>query len=85
MFDFRSPAGLMVIAALVGAAVLQSEIVHPAFGIIGLILAPLFLLGSMEFVGSHETHGWKFAGMLVPLAYIGWSLWLLAMGIALLI
>src|SRR5918996_2340978 len=70
---------------LVGAAVVQSEIVHPAFGIIGLFLAPLFLVGSMEFVGSNETHGWKFAGMLVPLAYIGWSLWLVAMGIALLI
>jgi hypothetical protein len=70
---------------LVGAAVLQSEVLHPAFGVIGLILAPLFLLGSMEFVGSNETKGWKFAGTLVPIAYIGWSLWLLAMGMALLI
>src|ERR687892_696438 len=31
---------------LVGAAVLQSEVLPPAFGVIGLILAPLFLLGS---------------------------------------
>jgi hypothetical protein len=70
---------------LVGVAVLQSEVSHPAFGIIGLILVPLFLLGSMEFVGSHERHGWKLAGAVVPIAYIGWSLWLLAMGIGLLI
>jgi hypothetical protein len=70
---------------LVGAAVLQSEVLHPAFGVIGLILAPLFVVGSMEFVGSNETKGWTFAGTLVPIAYIGWSLWLLAMGIALLI
>jgi len=70
---------------LVGAAILQTEVLHSAFGVIGLALAPLFLLGSMEFVGSNEAHGWKFAGTLVPVAYIGWSLWLLAMGIALII
>ncbi|MGH2808256.1 MAG: DUF4386 domain-containing protein [Actinomycetota bacterium] len=69
---------------LVGAAVLQSDVLHPAFGIIGLILAPLFLLGSAEFVGPNESEGWKFSGALVPIAYIGWSLWLLAMGIGLL-
>lgn len=71
--------------ALVGAIVLQSEILHPAFGIVGLILAPCFLVGSMEFVGSNEKEGWKFAGTLVPMAYIGWSLWLLALGILLLV
>jgi hypothetical protein len=70
---------------LIGIAVIQSELLHPAFGLIGLILAPLFLLGSMEFVGSFEANGWKVAGSLVPIAYIGWSLWLLAMGIALVI
>lgn len=70
---------------LVGAAVLQSEVVHPVFGVIGLLLAPLFLIGSAEFVGSHEKEGWKTAGTLVPIAYIGWSLWLLALGIALLV
>ena len=67
----------------VGIAVIQSDLLHPAFGIIGLVLAPLFLIGSMEFVGANEKEGWKFAGALVPIAYIGWSLWLLAQGIAL--
>jgi Domain of unknown function (DUF4386) len=70
---------------LVGVAVIQSDVLHPAFGIIGLILAALFLIGAMEFVGSFESGGWKFAGKLVPIAYVGWSLWLLAMGIVLLI
>ena len=70
---------------LVGATILQSEVLHPVFGVIGLLLAPLFLLGSMEFLGSNEPEGWKLAGTVVPVAYIGWSLWLLAMGIALLI
>ncbi len=70
---------------LVGATILQSEVLHPVFGVTGLLLAPLFLFGSMEFLGSNEPEGWKLAGTIVPLAYIGWSLWLLAMGIALLI
>ena len=70
---------------LVGAAILQTEVLHTAFGVVALILAPLFLLGSMEFVGSNEAHGWKVAGTLVTVAYIGWSLWLLAIGIALII
>jgi hypothetical protein len=70
---------------LVGVAAIQSDVLHPAFGIIGLILAALFLIGAMEFVGSFESGGWKFAGKLVPIAYVGWSLWLLAMGIVLLI
>lgn len=70
---------------LVGAAILQTEVLHSVFGFTGLVLAPLFLLGSMVFVGSNEARGWKVAGTLVPVAYIGWSLWLLAIGIALII
>jgi len=70
---------------LVGLAVIQSEVLHPAFGIVGLILAPLFVIGAMEFVGSFEQRGWKFAGGVVPIVYIGWSLWLLATGISLII
>jgi hypothetical protein len=68
--------------ALVGIAVLQSDMVHPVFGIVGLVLAPLFLVGSVEFVGGNEREGWSVASTLVPVAYIGWSLWLLALGIA---
>ena len=71
--------------ALVGVALLQSNLLHPLFGIVGLVLAPLFVLGSLEFVGPFEPGGWRLAGTLVPLAYIGWSLWLLALGIAFLV
>ena len=70
---------------LIGAAIVQSDLVHPAFGIAGLVLSPLFLVGAAEFVGAHERNGWKLAGGVVPVAYVGWSLWLLALGIALLI
>jgi hypothetical protein len=43
------------------------------------------VLGSLEFVGPFEVRGWKLTGILVPVAYIGWSVWLLALGIGLLI
>jgi hypothetical protein len=71
--------------ALVGVALLQSELLHPLLGVVGLVLAPLFVLGSLEFVGPFEPGGWRLAGRLVPLAYIGWSVWLLALGIGLLV
>jgi hypothetical protein len=71
--------------ALAGVALIQSDLLHPLFGIIGLVLAPLFVLGSLEFVGPFEPGGWKLAGTLVPFAYIGWSVWLLALGIGLLV
>ena len=71
--------------ALAGVALLQSELLHPLFGVVGLLLAPLFVVGSLEFVGGFEPRGWRLAGSLVPLAYIGWSLWLLALGIGLLV
>jgi hypothetical protein len=71
--------------ALVGVALIQSDVLHPLFGVIGLVLSPLFLLGSLEFVGPFESAGWSLAGVLVPIAYIGWSIWLLAIGTGFLI
>jgi hypothetical protein len=71
--------------ALAGAALIQSDLLHPLFGVVGLVLAPLFVLGSLEFVGPFEPRGWRLADTLVPFAYIGWSAWLLALGIGLLI
>jgi hypothetical protein len=71
--------------ALAGVALIQSDVLPPLFGIAGLVLAPLFVLGSLEFVGPFELRGWKLAGTLVPFAYIGWSVWLLALGIGLLL
>ena len=71
--------------ALAGVALIQSDVLHRLFGVVGLVLAPLFVLGSLEFVGPFEVRGWKLAGTLVPFAYIGWSIWLLALGIGLLI
>ena len=40
--------------ALAGIALIQSDLLHPLFGVVGLVLAPLFVLGSLEFVGPFE-------------------------------
>jgi hypothetical protein len=69
---------------LVGLAIVQSDVLVPAFGVVGLILGPVFVICSLEFVGSFEARGWRIAAALVPITYIGWSLWLLTVGIGLL-
>jgi hypothetical protein len=43
------------------------------------------VVGSLEFVGPNEPHGWSVAEKLVPIAYIAWSIWLVALGIALIL
>jgi len=71
--------------AFAGVALVQSDILDPAFGVVGIALAPLFVLGAVEFVGPFEPKGWRLAATLVPVAFIGWSIWLLSVGIGLLI
>ncbi len=50
----------------------------------GIVIGLLLVFGSLEFVGPFEESGWKLAAFLVPLAYIAWSLWLIAAGVVLL-
>ena len=54
-------------------------------GLVGLPIGIALLVGSLEFVGPNEPKGWAPASTIVPIAYIAWSLWLVAMGILLLI
>jgi hypothetical protein len=68
---------------LVGAAMLEGSIVPPWLGAIGLIVGLALIVGSLEFVGPNEEHGWAFAEKLVPIAYIAWSVWLLVFGVLL--
>ncbi len=70
---------------LVGVALLQTSVVHPALGIAGIIIGAVLGMCSFEFVGPFERTGWKVAEVTTPFAYIAWSLWLLVMGIALLL
>lgn len=72
-------------SALVGVAILQSDLLHPAFGWAGILVAPAFAVGAIEFVGRFEPDGWPLAGTVVPVAYGAWSVWLLAVGVGLVV
>jgi hypothetical protein len=71
--------------ALVAVAVVQSDVVPAALGWAGIGVAVALTVGAREFVGRHEQHGWRPAETLVPVAYVVWSLWMVALGIALLL
>jgi hypothetical protein len=42
-------------------------------------------VGTLEFVGPNERDGWPLAGTIVPIAYIAWSVWLIALGVFLIV
>jgi hypothetical protein len=71
-------------SALAGVAITQSSAAPSWLGVVGIIAGGALLLCSLEFVGAFEPAGWTIAGKLTPIAYIVWSLWLIALGIALL-
>ncbi len=70
---------------LASAAVVQSNALADWIGWAGLLPGLALVLGSREFAGRHEEHGWAPAEKLVPVAYVAWSLWLVALGIGLLV
>ena len=70
---------------LMGVALTQTTVVTSWLGVAGIVIGPLLMLCSLEFVGRYEPHGWKLAGAVTPIAYILWSLWLVAVGIALIV
>jgi hypothetical protein len=69
---------------LSGIALTQTAAAPSWLGIVGLIVGPVLMLCSLEFVGSHEPRGWRLAERLTPITYIAWSVWLVATGVALL-
>jgi hypothetical protein len=70
---------------LAGVALIDSTAAPDWLGVLGVVIGPLFLVCSLEFVGGFEDSGWKLAGAVTPVTYIGWSIWLVAIGIALLV
>jgi uncharacterized protein DUF4386 len=70
----------------IGIAMLQDSTTVPGWiGFPGLVIGPVMMLCSLEFVGRFEPSGWKLAGALTPIAYIAWSIWLAATGVALIV
>jgi hypothetical protein len=70
---------------LVAASILSTAVLPGWFGIVGLPIGVALLIGTLEFVGPNEKDGWQFAGTIVPIAYIAWSLWLIGLGLFLLL
>lgn len=72
-------------SALTGAAIVGRDVVPTWMGWVGIVIGAGLIVGSAEFLGPNEEHGWKVAGGAIPILYIGWSIWLLALGIALIV
>jgi hypothetical protein len=70
---------------LVSASVLSTSATWPWLGWIGLPIGAALVIGSLEFVGRNERKGWSVAGTIVPIAYVAWSIWLMAIGIGMLL
>ena len=70
---------------LIAASILSTAVLPAWLGIIGVPIGVALLVGTLEFVGSNEPDGWALAGTIVPIAYIGWSVWLIALGVLLLV
>jgi hypothetical protein len=66
---------------LIGVALTQTAAAPAVIGVIGIVIGPVLMLCALEFVGR----GRPLAGRIVPVAYVAWSLWLVATGIALLV
>lgn len=70
---------------LVGMSVLSTAVLPGWLGLVGIPIGVALLIGTLEFVGPNEERGWSLAGTIVPIAYIAWSLWLVALGVGLLL
>jgi Domain of unknown function (DUF4386) len=70
---------------LVSWSILCTAVLPGWLGIVGLPIGIALLIGTLEFVGPNERDGWPLAGTIVPIAYIAWSLWLIALGLFLLL
>jgi hypothetical protein len=69
----------------VSASILGTTVLPGWLGFTGLPIGVALLIGTLEFVGPNEEDGWPIAGTVVPIAYVAWSLWLVALGLFLLL
>ncbi len=70
---------------LVGGSILSTSVLPGWLGMVGILIGVALLVGTLEFVGPNERDGWHLAGIIVPIAYLAWSLWLIVLGVFLLI
>ena len=62
-------------------SMLSTAVVPTWLGIVGLPIGVALAAGALEFLGSNERGGWALMGRVVPIAYITWSIWLIATGV----
>jgi hypothetical protein len=70
---------------LASLSILSTTVFPSPIAVAGLVIGLALLVGTLEFVGPKEPEGWPLAGTIVPIAYIAWSLWLVALGVLLLL
>ena len=70
---------------LVGVAAIQATLIATWLAIVGIIVGAVLMVCSLEFVGPAEQKGWRLAALVTPVAYVVWSVWLVAFGVALLL
>ena len=70
---------------LVAASVISTAVLPGWLGLVGILIGVALLIGTLEFVGPNEERGWPLAGTIVPIAYLAWSIWLIALGVFLLL
>jgi hypothetical protein len=66
----------------VGVAVLRGGEAAGWLGWAALPIGAGLVIASAEFLGPNEERGWELAGKAVPVLFVAWSLWLLALGVA---
>ena len=70
---------------LVAASIMSTAVLPGWLGLVGILIGLALLIGTLEFVGPNEERGWSVAGTIIPIAYIAWSIWLIALGVAFLL
>ena len=70
-------------SVLIGIGGIQGTALPTWLGWLGVVIGAGLVIGSAEFLGPNEEHGWDLAGAAIPVLYIAWSVWLLVMGIVL--
>ena len=68
-----------------GVLIVGSSVLPTWLGSLAVPIGAAIILGALEFVGPNESKGWSIAERVTPVAYIAWSLWLIACGVALLL
>ena len=67
----------------VGVALICGDVTGAWLGWLALPIGAGLVVASTEFLGPNEERGWELAGKAVPVLYVLWSLWLVALGVAL--